>query len=192
MGEQFPHLLSPGRVGDLTLPNRMLMSPMTRFRVDTSGVPTALNQIYYSQRASAGLIVSESVYVTPYGRWSPRAAGLHTEAQVAAWRGVTDAVHGKGGRMFAQIAHGGRLSHPALRPDGTESVAPSPRPQKKKVRIEEDAGTGVKFADPVVPRPLTVAEIREIVAEFKRTAARAIAAGFDGVEVTGPFFLVQF
>jgi N-ethylmaleimide reductase len=166
------------------------MSPMTRFRVDTSGVPTDLNAVYYSQRASAGLIVSESVYVTPYGRWSPRAAGLHTDAQIAAWRGVTDAVHGKGGRMFAQIAHGGRLSHPALRPDGTDSVAPSSRPQRKKVRVEEDAGTGLKLADPVIPRALTTGEIHEIVAEFKRTAARAITAGFDGVEVhSGSGFL---
>jgi len=180
----YPLLLSEGTVGDLKLPNRMLMSPMTRFRIDTAGVPTALNPVYYSQRASAGLIVAEGSYVAPSGRWSPRAAGLVTDAQVAGWRFVTNAVRNNGGRMFAQIAHGGRISHPQLQPDGkTSPLAPSAIPQKKKVRLEENDGAPVVYADPVTPKAMDRGDIQAVIAAFKSTAARAEEAGFDGVEI---------
>jgi N-ethylmaleimide reductase len=179
----YPHLLSQGRVGDLTLPNRMLMSPMTRFRVTESGIPTELNIIYYGQRASAGLIVSEGTYAAPWGRLTPRTAGLHNAEQVAAWRTVTDAVHAEGGRMFVQLCHGGRVSHPALQPDNAQPVAPSAIAKDGQVRITEDEVEGVQKVDAPVPRALELHEIKKIIDEFARATELAVGAGFDGVEL---------
>ena len=114
----YPLLLSPAVLGDMAIPNRMLMSAMTRFRVTEDGTPTPLNTDYYSQRASAGLISTEAAYVEPRGRLTPRTAGLCTSDQIDAWRKVTSAVHQESGRIFVQLCHAGRISHPALQPDG--------------------------------------------------------------------------
>lgn len=184
--ERYPLLFTPGRVGDLQIPNRIVMSPMTRFRVTTEGVPTPANITYYVQRAAAGLIISESTYVSPMGRGGPRAAGLVTPAQVAAWRAVTEGVHAAGGRMFAQLGHSGRGSHPALLPDGQLPIAPSPVPRSKPIRIAEVVEDGVErvlYGDPVIPRALARHEILGIVAEYRQAAEHAMAAGFDGVEL---------
>lgn len=177
------HLLSPIRVGDLQLPNRMLMSPMTRFRVSETGVPSELNAVYYRQRASAGLLVGEGTYVEPRGRLTPRTAGLYTAEQVAAWRRITDAVHDQGGRMFIQLCHGGRVSHPRLQPGGAQPVAPSAVAKTGQVRIVEDEAEGVKKVDAPVPRALETDEIAPIVDAFRTATRNAVEAGFDGVEL---------
>ncbi|HVT25463.1 MAG TPA: alkene reductase [Rhizomicrobium sp.] len=176
-------LLSAGRVGDIVLRNRMIMSPMTRFRVTETGVPSDLNIIYYGQRASAGLIISEGTYSEPKGRLTPRTAGLHTEEHVSAWRAITDAVHEKQGRMFVQLCHGGRVSHPLLQPDGELPVAPSAIAKTGQVRIRENETEGVIKVDAPIPRALDLPEITSIVEEFGRATERAVTAGFDGVEL---------
>jgi len=180
---KYPFLLSPGRVGDLELANRMLMSPMTRFRVTETGIPTDLNIVYYGQRASAGLIVTEGTYSEPRGRLTPRTAGLYSGDHIRAWRKVTDVVHQKQGRIFVQLCHGGRVSHPVLQPDGALPVAPSAIAKTGQVRVTESEEEGVRKVDAPVPRALEPSEIPEIIAEFKRAAERAVAAGFDGVEL---------
>ena len=120
-----PTLLSPLRLGPLTLPNRVVMAPMTRNRAGPGNVPEALNATYYAQRASAGLIVSEATQVSPQGQGYPGTPGIHSAAQVAGWKLVTDAVHRAGGRIFLQLWHVGRISHPSLQPGGALPVAPS-------------------------------------------------------------------
>lgn len=185
-------LLSPGKLGDLTLPNRMLMCPMTRFRVTEEGVPTELNIVYYGQRASAGLIITETAYPHPTGRLSPRVAGLYSSEQVSAWRRVTDAVRERGGRMFAQLCHAGRISHPRLQPNGELPIAPSPIAPKKPIRITESEKQGLRFADPVAPREMDRADMRDVIGHFRNATRRAQDAGFEGVELhAGSGFLHQ-
>src|SRR5690606_29647327 len=118
-------LFAPFRLGPLTLPNRIVMAPMTRNRAGEGNVPTPLNAEYYRQRASAGLIVTEGSQVSPQGTGYPGTPGIHTDAQVEGWRRVTDAVHQAGGRIFLQLWHVGRISHPSLQPDGALPIAPS-------------------------------------------------------------------
>lgn len=176
-------LLSPVRLGDLQLPNRMLMSPMTRFRVSESGVPSELNATYYRQRASAGLLVGEGTYVEPRGRLTPRTAGIYHPEQIAAWRKITDAVHEERGRMFLQLCHGGRVSHERLQPDGAQPVAPSAIAKTGQVRIVEAETEGVQKVDAPVPRALETQEIAPIIAAFRQATINAMDAGFDGVEL---------
>src|SRR5258708_22112844 len=118
-------LLSPVRLGELALPNRVLMAPMTRNQAAAGNVPTDLNATYYAQRASAGLIVTEATQVSARGVGYPGTPGIHTDAQVAGWRKVTRAVHERDGRIFLQLWHVGRISHPDLQPRGELPVAPS-------------------------------------------------------------------
>ena len=118
-------IFSPFRLGPLQLPNRVVMAPMTRNRAGPGNVPTALNATYYAQRAGAGLIVSEATQVSPQGVAYPGTPGIHSAAQVAGWKLVTDAVHGAGGRIFLQLWHVGRISHPSMQPGGALPVAPS-------------------------------------------------------------------
>lgn len=179
---RYPLLLQPTTAGDFALPNRMVMSPMTRFRVDECGVPSPLNAVYYSQRATAGLIVSETVYTEPHGRLSLRTAGLYTPDQVRAWSGVTQTVREKGGRMFAQLCHAGRVTHPVFMPNGDAPVCPSPVAQKERVRVGENP-SGDNYTDAVLPRELSRSDIQDIIAGFRRGAERARDAGFDGVEL---------
>jgi N-ethylmaleimide reductase len=120
-----PDLFAPFQLGPLPLPNRVVMAPMTRNRAGAGNVPTALNAEYYSQRAGAGLIVTEATQVSPQGVGYPGTPGIHTDAQVEGWRRVTGAVHRAGGRIFLQLWHVGRISHPSLQPDGALPVAPS-------------------------------------------------------------------
>ena len=170
-------LFTPVQIGRLTLPNRLVMAPMTRSRADDDGVQSDLAITYYSQRASAGLIITECTYVSPMGKGYVRTPGITTDAQVAAWKKVTDAVHAKGGRIFMQLWHTGRISHPSLLPEGAVPVAPSP------IKPAGQAWTGTGMEEFVTPRALGIAEIADIVEDFRLATRRALEAGFDGVEL---------
>ncbi len=172
-------LFTPLQAGDLHLPNRILMAPLTRCRAEDDHVPGALIAEYYAQRASAGLIIAEATMAMPGNSAFWREPGIHSEAQVAGWKRATDAVHAAGGRIVLQIWHGGRACHPDLN-DGAQPVAPS------ALRIENDqVYTPKGKVDYVVPRALDDAELPGIVEGFAHAARNAKAAGFDGVEVHG-------
>ncbi|MFI8458045.1 alkene reductase [Kitasatospora sp. NPDC085464] len=167
-------------LGGKPLTSRIAMAPMTRSRAYGPGAePTELMATYYAQRAAAGLIVTEGIQPSPVGQGYPDTPGLHTAGQVAAWRTVTDAVHREGGVIFAQLMHTGRIGHPSLLPDGLVPVAPSAVAAKGQVFTHE----GPK--DYMTPEELSEAEIRQTVADFADAAARAVEAGFDGVEIHG-------
>ena len=171
-------LFTPFDLGGLVLPNRIVMAPMTRNRADRD-VAGASAATYYAQRASAGLIVTESTQVSPQGVGYANTPGVHSAAQVAAWRRVTDAVHARGGRIYAQLVHAGRISHPVLQPGGELPVAPS---------AVAAQGSTVTYGGPrefPVPRALERWEIPDVVEQFARGARGALEAGFDGVEVHG-------
>jgi N-ethylmaleimide reductase len=170
-------LLSPIDMGPLTLPNRIVMAPMTRCRVGRNGVPGEINATYYAQRASAGLIVSEACAVSPQAIGYINTPGIYNEEQENGWRKVTDAVHAKGGRIFLQLWHVGRISHPSLQPDGGLPVAPS------AVKPEGKAFTYEGMIPFVTPRALSIEEISGIVEEFRAAATRALRSGFDGIEI---------
>jgi N-ethylmaleimide reductase len=170
-------LFTPVQLGGQALPNRIVMAPMTRNRAGPGNVPGALAADYYAQRASAGLIVTEATQVSPQGVGYPGTPGIHSEAQVAGWRRVTDAVHAAGGRIFLQLWHVGRISHPSLQPGGVLPVAPS------AIAPQGDAFTATGPQPFVTPRALETAEIPGIVAQFENGARHALAAGFDGVEI---------
>ncbi|MPY58041.1 alkene reductase [Streptomyces spongiae] len=160
------------------LANRIVMAPMTRNRA-AGDLPTALIAEYYSQRASAGLIVTEGIQPSVVGQGYPNTPGLHSAEQVAAWRKVTDAVHTAGGRIFAQLMHTGRIGHPILLPDGLVNVGASPVAARGQTFTQE----GLK--DFVEPRELSDAEVRATITDFATAARNAIDAGFDGVELHG-------
>lgn len=168
-------LFTPIRVGPLELPNRVFMAPMTRNRAPDN-VPTALMKVYYSQRAEAGLIISEGAQISEQGIGYPATPGIHTDAQVAGWKAITDAVHERGGHMFCQLWHCGRVSHPDFH-GGELPVAPS------AVRPEGQAFTPGGLKDFVTPRALEPEEIPGIVADYAHAADCARRAGFDGVEI---------
>ncbi len=170
-------LSTPVTLGALSLPNRVVMAPMTRNRATGDGVPTPIMATYYAQRASAGLIVAEMAPVAATGVAYPMTPGIYTDAQTDGWRHVTDAVHAAGGRILLQIAHGGRISHPALQPNGETPVAPS------AIRPDGSVFTPQGPQPFVTPRALEVREIAAIVAEFADGARRARDAGFDGIEL---------
>ncbi|ONI76475.1 alkene reductase [Actinosynnema sp. ALI-1.44] len=162
-------------LGGLTVPNRIVMSPMGRCRVGRDGVPGPLNAEYYAQRAAAGLIVTEATIPSEAGQGHTNMARIHSADQVAAWREVTDAVHRAGGRIFVQLLHWGRIGHPDLY--GHHPVAPSP------VRPAGQATTYAGKKDFPVPRELTQAGIDQTVEDFAAAARNAVSAGFDGVEL---------
>ncbi len=174
-----PDLFTPFQLGALALPNRVVMAPMTRNRAGPGNVPGALAAEYYAQRASAGLIVTEATQVSPQGVGYPGTPGIHSEQQVAGWRRVTDAVHAAGGRIFLQLWHVGRISHPSLQPGGALPVAPS------ALAAKGDAFTASGPQPFVTPRALETTEIPGVVAQFEAGARHALAARFDGVEIHG-------
>jgi N-ethylmaleimide reductase len=173
-----PLFRSGFQLGALTLPNRFVMSPMTRGRAQPDGTPVDLMGEYYGQRSSAGLIVTEATSIAPAGCGWLGAPGIYTDSHVAGWKRVTDAVHKNGGRIFLQLWHTGRVSHPDFQ-DGTLPVAPSAVAAKGTTR------TPLGKKDYVTPRALTIPEIRTIVAEYGLATKRAMSAGFDGVELHG-------
>lgn len=176
-------LFAPLTLGPYTLKNRIVLPPLTRQRAGPGDVPTNLMTQYYRQRASAGLLISEGAQIEPRGQgyaWTP---GIYSQAQIAGWRQVTDAVHSEGGVIFAQLWHVGRVSHTALQPGGAAPVAPSAIPAHKvKAFIETGPGAGA-LVEPSAPRELNVVEIRELVELYAQAARNALEAGFDGVEI---------
>lgn len=170
----------------LALPNRIVMAPMSRVRAAAGGLATPSMAAYYAQRASAGLIVSEGVQPSTIGQSNPGTPGLHTDEQVASWRPVTAAVHTNGGRIFAQIMHGGRVSHPDT--TGVQPIGPSAVPAVGDVFTP----TGPQPAP--MPRALETAEVPEQAESYARAARRAVDAGFDGVELHGAngYLISQF
>jgi N-ethylmaleimide reductase len=181
-------LFDSHRMGQLTLANRIVMAPLTRNRAGAGNVPTALTAEYYAQRAGAGLIVAEASQVCPEGQGYQDTPGIHSDAQVAAWKQVTDAVHARGGKIFLQLWHVGRISHVSLQPNGQAPVAPS------AIRANSKTFVNGGFTDVSEPRTLRLDELPGIVAAYRKGAANAIRAGFDGVEIHGAngYLLDQF
>lgn len=173
-------LFTPLRMGEWTLPNRIVMAPLTRCRAGPGNIPTPLNAEYYRQRASAGLIISEATPICPEGHGYPSTPGVHTPDQIKGWRLVTDAVHRAGGRIVCQLWHVGRVSHPAYQPGGGLPVAPSALGGGGEARLPD----GTKAPRPL-PRALHRDEIPGIIETYRAAAARALDAGFDGVELHG-------
>jgi N-ethylmaleimide reductase len=172
-------IFSPFKLGPLQLPNRIVMAPMTRNRAGRGNVPGSLNATYYAQRAGAGLIISEATQISPQGVGYPGTPGVHTAEQVAGWKAVTEAVHAAGGRMFLQLWHVGRISHPLLQPDGALPVAPS------AIAPAGQAMTPDGMKPFVTPRALDASAIAGVVEDYRRAARNARTAGFDGVELHG-------
>ncbi|TPM26885.1 alkene reductase [Mesorhizobium sp. B2-3-5] len=181
-------LFEPLRLGAIHAPNRIVMAPLTRTRANAGDAVHALQAEYYAQRASAGLIVSEATQISPQGKGYAGAPGIHSQAQIDGWRGVTQAVHAAGGRMVLQLWHVGRVSHPSLQPAGALPVAPS------AIGFEGYAHTYDGPQDFVVPRALETHEIPGIVDDYARAARNAKVAGFDGVEIhsANAYLLDQF
>ena len=182
-------LFTPIRLGSLELPNRIVMAPLTRNRAGQPGnVPQPINATYYAQRATAGLIITEGAPISEMAHGYPGTPGIHSPAQVAGWQKVTDAVHANGGRIFLQLWHVGRISHPSLLPDDALPVAPS------AIRPAGKAFTHRGMMDFVTPRALETWEIPALIESFRVAAHNARRAGFDGVEVHGAngYLLDQF
>jgi N-ethylmaleimide reductase len=182
-------LFEPYKLGPITLPNRLVMAPLTRNRAVPPGmVPSPLAVDYYGQRASAGLLVTEATQISQQGQGYQDTPGIYSKEQVEGWKKVTDRVHERGGHIFVQLWHVGRISHTSLQPDGGNPVAPSAIRAKTKTFVN---GT---FADVSEPRALELSEIPGIIDDYKRGTANAIAAGFDGVEIHGAngYLLDQF
>ncbi len=187
-------LFQPIRLGRYNLPHRIVMAPLTRSRARQPGnVPTNLNACYYAQRASAAIIVTEATQISQQGQgyaWTP---GIHTLDQIEGWRLVTDAVHRAGGRIFIQLWHVGRISHPALQPDGMLPVAPSAIKPSGQAFIENESGEG-EMVPFVTPRALLTEEMPYIVRQYVRAAKNALDAGFEGIEIhaANGYLLDQF
>ncbi|WP_431495068.1 alkene reductase [Pseudomonas brassicacearum] len=181
-------LFTPYTLGDLTLSNRVVLAPLTRNRAGQGFVPSEFAATYYSQRASAGLLISEASQISQQGQGYQDTPGIYTQAQIDGWRMVTEAVHAKGGRIFLQLWHVGRVSHVDLQANGAAPVAPSALRPATKVFVNNS------FEDVSEPRALDISELPGIVNDFRQAAANAIAAGFDGVEIHGAngYLLDQF
>lgn len=182
-------LFSPVTLGAMHLKNRMVMAPLTRSRAPKdSGVPQAMNVTYYEQRATAGLIITEATPISAMGHGYPFLPGIYTDAQVAGWKHITDAVHAKGGKMVLQLWHVGRISHPSLLPNHVLPVAPS------AIKPAGQLYTYEGMVDFVEPRALEANELPALVADYVHATSCALAAGFDGVEIhaANGYLLDQF
>ena len=181
-------LFTPVRLGRATLPNRIVMAPMTRSRAQADGTPGASAATYYAQRASAGLIIAEGTQPSDDGQGYLTTPGIYTDAHVAGWKQVTDAVHAKGGHLYIQLMHAGRMSHPDNTPHHRAGVAPS--------AIAPGVGmfTATGMQPIPVPRALSTEEVQQTVEDFRFAARRAIEAGADGVEIHGAngYLIQQF
>ena len=187
-------LLQPVQLGSLSLANRMVMAPLTRQRAKQPGnIPHALNAEYYTQRANAGVIISEASQICPEGQgyaWSP---GIHSAEQIEGWKLTTEGVHAAGGKIILQLWHVGRISHPLLQPNGVAPVAPSAIQAKAECYVQEADGSHHKAAC-AMPRALETSELPGIVEAYAQGTRNALAAGFDGVEVhaANGYLLDQF
>lgn len=188
--EQFARtqLFTPGRLGPYLLPTRIVMAPMTRNRVGRDGVPTSITVTYYSQRATAALLITEATQISPQGVGYPNTPGIHSPEQIAGWRKVVDAVHHLGSRIFLQLFHAGRISHSTLQPGGALPIAPS------ALAPEGETMTYEGLQPFATPRALERSEIAGVVEQFGAAAQNARAAGFDGVEIhaANGYLLDQF
>ena len=182
------NLFSPGRVGAIPVANRIAMSPLTRARADMQGVHTPLAIEYYRQRASAGLIITEATNISRQGRGYAFTPGIYTDAHVAAWRPITDAVHEAGGRIVLQLWHVGRISHTSLQEGGQPPVAPS------AIQAGQTTYTETGMQRPSMPRALRTDEIPGLIEDYRNAATKAKQVGFDGVEVhsANNYLLEQF
>ena len=181
----YPLLFSPLEVGPYRLQHRVAMAPLTRMRADrTSFAPRALNAEYYRQRATpGGLLIAEATPVMATGRGNPATPGIYSDGQTSGWRDVVDAVHGKGGLIFLQLWHVGRVSHSSFQPGGGLPVAPSAVPITGEGMMAMTADR--KVAPYETPRALETGEVKEVVEAFRQAAGNALKAGFDGVEIHG-------
>jgi N-ethylmaleimide reductase len=182
-------LFTPVKLGRMQLPNRIVMAPLTRNRAAMPGnIPQDINVTYYTQRASAGLIITEATPISAMGHGYPATPGIHTAQQVSGWKKVVDSVHAKGGRIVLQLWHVGRISHPSLLPKNAVPVAPS------AVKPAGQAFTYQGLQDFVTPRALNTGEIEGVINEYRLAAQNALQAGFDGVEVhsANGYLLDQF
>ncbi|WP_285349279.1 alkene reductase [Pseudomonas sp. ME-P-057] len=181
-------LFSPVQIGAIRMANRIVMAPVTRSRYEEDGVPGELHATYYAQRATAGLIVAEATNISAQGRGYAATPGIWSEAQVAGWRTVTDAVHAAGGKIVCQLWHVGRFSSVELQPNGEAPVAPS------AIQAEGNTYTANGFVPVSMPRALETDEIPGIIEQYKHAAENARRAGFDGVEVhsANSYLLDQF
>ncbi len=170
-------LFKPTQLGDLTLSNRIVMGPLTRSRAGKGDIQGPMNAEYYGQRASAGLIISEATQISQQGKGYAFTPGIYTEQQTSGWKLSTDAVHAKGGVIFAQLWHVGRISHPDLQANNQLPVAPS------AIRPVGKAFTETGFQDYVTPRALELGEIPNIIEQYVHASACAKKAGFDGIEI---------
>jgi N-ethylmaleimide reductase len=172
-------LFQPIQLGDITLANRMAMAPLTRNRAAAGNVPGPLAVEYYTQRASVGLVIAEATQVSAQAQGYDATPGLHTPEQIAGWKKVTDAVHAKGGKIFVQLWHTGRVSHTRFQPGQQAPVAPS----ALKATAARTYVIGQGFVETSEPRALATEEIAGVVNDFRTAAANAIKAGFDGIEL---------
>ena len=181
-------LFSSYQLGNIELNNRIVMAPLTRNRAGKGLVPSEFAADYYAQRASAGLIITEATQVSPQDQGYQDTPGLYTTEQIDAWRKVTNAVHAKGGKIFVQLWHVGRISHVDLQPNGASPVAPS------AIRADTKTFVNNTFTEVSEPRALELYEIPAIISDFRQAAANAITAGFDGVEIhaANGYLLEQF
>ncbi len=181
-------LFTPYTLGSLLLSNRVVLAPLTRNRAGQGFIPSEFAATYYSQRASAGLLISEATQISRQGQGYQDTPGIYTSAQIDGWRAVTDAVHAKGGKIFLQLWHVGRVSHVDLQENGAAPVSPSALRAATKVFVNN------RFEDVSEPRALDISELPGVVSDFRQAAANAIAAGFDGVEIHGAngYLLDQF
>ncbi|MBL1433624.1 MAG: alkene reductase [Gammaproteobacteria bacterium] len=185
----FTHLFSEGKLGDLDLPHRIIMAPLTRSRSSQPGdVPNDLNAEYYGQRASAALIISEATQISPQGKGYAFTPGIHSKEQIEGWKKVIEAVHAQDSLIFLQLWHVGRVSHSSLQPDNGLPVAPS------AIAPEGQAFTYEGMLDFETPRALETNEIPDIVEQYRQAAVNAKQAGFDGVEIhaANGYLLEQF
>ena len=170
-------LFDPVQLGDFRLANRIVMAPLTRSRATADGTATPLMAEYYAQRASAGLIIAEATNISPQGRGYAFTPGIYNASQVKAWQPVTQAIHDKGGRVFVQLWHVGRISHPSLQPESALPVAPS------AICPKATSFTATGYQPSVTPRALETGEMPRVIEDYGRAARNAVAAGFDGVEI---------
>jgi N-ethylmaleimide reductase len=181
-----PTLFDPLRVGNMELDNRIVMGPMTRSRADDDGIQPPYAATYYGQRASAGLIITEATNISPMAKGYVRTPGIYTDAQIESWRSVTSSVHARGGKIFMQIFHTGRIALPDFLPGNAQPVAPS------AVRANGKNYTDEGMKEFVTPREITREEIAQTVKDFATATRNAITAGFDGVELhSASGYLVQ-
>jgi N-ethylmaleimide reductase len=181
-------------LGNLTLNNRMVMAPMTRCRsLQPGNIPGPINALYYGQRASAGLIVTEGAQISPQGQGYPWTPGIHTDAQAKGWQKIVEATHAAGGKVFLQLWHVGRISHPLIQPNGEKPIAPSAITPKGEVFALDKNGQP-KLLPFEQPRALGIEELPRIVTEYAEAAKRAMESGMDGVEIhaANGYLLDQF